>query len=244
MFDVKTGRRVADVGDEVDSVLAADVSPDHQHVVLGGPAKVVKVFSTETGKLIHRIKKHTDWITALAFSPDGRYFASGDRSGGIHVRETDNGAIVFALDEHKVRITDLSWRPDGNVLASGAEDGNLILWSINDGFPLRNIVAHSSTEAPRYSRRTGVLSIDFAADGRIFTTGRDGMARLWSSDGTQLQQFAIDGGLPLSSAFIDKDNAAVVGAFDGSLQIFDPAAKTKTQSLATGMAAGVGGSEE
>lgn len=241
LFDVKTGKRVAEIGDEVDSVLAADVSANHQYVALGGPSKIVKVFSTKTGELIHRIKKHTDWITAVAFSPDGKLFATGDRSGGIHIWETDKGAIVFTLDEHKVRITDLSWRADGAVLASVAEDGNLILWSMKDGFPLRNIVAHASNESPRYSRRTGVLSLDFAHDGRLLTSGRDGMLRVWSADGEQQLEFPINAGLPVSASFLEAAGAAVVGAFDGSLHIFDLASMSPTQMLSTAEARSGGG---
>jgi len=233
LFDVKTGDRVAEIGEEVDSVLAADVSADHQYVALGGPSKVVKVFSTTTGELVHRIRKHTDWVTALAFSPDGKMFATGDRSGGVHIWETEKGAIVFTLDEHKVRITDLSWRADGAVLASGADDGNLILWSMKDGFPLRNIVAHATKESPRYSRRTGVLSLNFANDGRLLTSGRDGTARLWSTEGEQELEFKIDSGLPLSTSLLDGDATAVVGAFDGSLHVFDLAAQSRIQQLNT-----------
>lgn len=238
LFDVKSGQRVAEIGDEFDSVLSADVSADHKYVALGGPSKIVKVFSTETGELIHRIKKHTDWVTAVSFSPDGKFFATGDRSGGVHIWETEKGAIVFTLDEHKVRVTDLSWRADGNIVASVAEDGNLILWSMKDGFPLRNIVAHTSTESPRYSRRTGVLSLDFGSDGRLLTSGRDGTARLWSAEGDMQMEFSIESGLPVSASFLDGVQAAVIGTFDGSLQIFDVAAKSETQSLSTGIRMG------
>jgi WD40 repeat protein len=231
LFDMKTGERVAEIGDEVDSVLAADVSADHQYVALGGPSKIVKVFSTKTGELIHRITKHTDWITAAAFNPDGKLFATGDRSGGVHVWETEKGAIVFTLDEHKVRVTDLSWRADGAVLASAAEDGNLILWSMKDGFPLRNIVAHASSAAPRYSRRTGVLSLDSANDGRLLTSGRDGTIRLWSANGEQDLEFRTDSGLPVTATFLNRSAAAVVGTFDGSLHVFDLPSQSHTQVL-------------
>ncbi len=233
LFDVKTGARIAEIGDEVDSVLAADVSADHQYVAFGGPSKIVKVFSTKTGEPRHRIKKHTDWVTAVSFSPDRRMFATGDRSGGLHIWETEKGAIVFTLDEHKVRITDLSWRADGAVLASGAEDGNLILWSMKDGFPLRNITAHISKESPRYSRRTGLLAVDFSSDGRLLTSGRDGMVRLWSVDGEKQLELSIEGGLPVSASFLDDSAAAVVGTFDGSLHVFDLAVKSRTHLFRT-----------
>jgi hypothetical protein len=234
LFDVKTGKRVAEIGDEVESVLAADISANHDFVALGGPDKLVKVFRTSTGEIIHKIDKHTDWVTAMSFSPDGSLLATGDRSGGVHVWETEKGAIVFTLDEHKVRITDLAWRADSKLLASVAEDGNLILWDMKDGFPSRNIVAHASKESPRYSRRTGVTAVNFAPDGRLMTVGRDGFSRVWSVDGEKLSESRIEGGIPTAAAVLNSGAAAVVGSFDGSLSLWDLTANARTQTLVNG----------
>ena len=57
------------VGQEMDIVLAADVSADGRLIALGGPTKVAKVYSVADGKLAYQITKHTDWITAVEFSP-------------------------------------------------------------------------------------------------------------------------------------------------------------------------------
>lgn len=234
VYDVKTGKRVAEIGDEVESVLAADITAHHDFVALGGPGKLVKIFKTSIGELVHKIDKHTDWVTAMSFSPDGSLLATGDRSGGIHIWETDKGAIVFTLDEHKVRITDLAWRADSKLLASGAEDGNLILWDMKDGFPSRNIVAHASKESPRYSRRTGVTAVDFAPDGRILTVGRDGFGGVWSTGGDQQGEFQIDGGIPTAAAIFSGGTAAVVGSFDGSLSFWDLGSNARTQTIVNG----------
>ena len=72
LFDVATGRRLAEIGDEVDSVVAADLSPDRKLVALGGTGRIVKVYSTADGRLAYSISRHTDWITSLQFSPTGR----------------------------------------------------------------------------------------------------------------------------------------------------------------------------
>lgn len=234
LYDVTTGKRVAEIGDEIESVLAADITASHDLVAIGGPGKLVKVFETASGKLVHKIDKHTDWVTAMSFSPDGLLLATGDRSGGVHVWETEKGAIVFTLDEHKVRITDLAWRADNKLLASGAEDGNLILWDMKDGFPSRNIVAHASKESPRYSRRTGVTAVDFAADGRILTVGRDGFLRVWSGDGTKVSESRVEGGIPTAAAVLNNGATAVIGSFDGSLSLWDLSTNARTQTLVNG----------
>jgi len=41
LFDITTGRRITQVGDEFDAVLATDISPDQSMVALGGPGKVL-----------------------------------------------------------------------------------------------------------------------------------------------------------------------------------------------------------
>ncbi|MGI9455335.1 MAG: c-type cytochrome domain-containing protein, partial [Aeoliella sp.] len=71
LWDVKTGRRIAELGDELDTYLAADISADHSLVALAGPRKRVQVFRTSDGSLAYEITKHTDWVTSLEFSPNG-----------------------------------------------------------------------------------------------------------------------------------------------------------------------------
>lgn len=225
LFDVESGTRVAEIGDEVDSILAADISTDHETVALGGPSKLVKLYATRTGKLVHKIEKHTDWITSMAFSPNGEWLATGDRSGGLHVWETKAGAIVFTLDEHKVRITDLAWRADGKLLASAAEDGNVILWDMKDGWPARNIAAHARPAKTRYRRETGVLSLDFAADGRLLSTGRDGIIRVWTVDGNKTFESTAQS-LPVSGGFLANSQMVVTGHMDGQVLLTDLTTKT------------------
>ncbi|MGB7343397.1 MAG: c-type cytochrome domain-containing protein, partial [Pirellulaceae bacterium] len=83
VWNIRTGERIIEVGDELDEVLAADISSDQTLIALGGPQRVVRIYATETGQLLHEIRKHTDWITTLEFSPDSVLLASGDRNGGL-----------------------------------------------------------------------------------------------------------------------------------------------------------------
>src|SRR5258708_20489202 len=77
LFDVRTGARLAVIGDEPTIVLGADISADGKLVAIGGPSRVVKVFSVASGKQVYEIKKHTDWITAMEVSPDNATIATG-----------------------------------------------------------------------------------------------------------------------------------------------------------------------
>jgi mono/diheme cytochrome c family protein len=220
LYDVATGQRLATFGDETDTVLAADFSPDGQWVALGGPAKVVKVFRTSDGSLAYKIAKHTDWITALEFSPDGMRLATADRTGGIHVWEAASGAIVLSLSEHKESVTAVTWRPDGKVLASGSEDGSVILWGLEDGFPVATMrgIHTPKPKGKQYGKVPGgVLSVAWTAEGGLLTAGRDRMARAWSGEGNRLAETERLATLPARVVGVSGTKKAVIGDARGEL---------------------------
>ena len=108
LFDIASGRRITKVGDELDIVLAADISPDKSRIALAGPQKIVRIYDSVTGEKVTELKKHTDWIYALRYSPDGVLLASADRSSGLIVWEADSGRLYADLVGHKgaVRAVD------------------------------------------------------------------------------------------------------------------------------------------
>ncbi|QEL13419.1 WD40 domain-containing protein [Limnoglobus roseus] len=222
IWGVTTGKRVTEIGDEADVVLAADVSPNHKLVALGGPGKLVKIFDTATGEMKHKIKKHTDWVTALEFSPDGTMLASGDRNGGAFVWEAETGGIVFTLGDHKDAVTDLNWRADSVMLASASEDGKVILWAAEDGFPARSITAQADSKATGAARNkpVGVLSVNYARNGNFLTCGRDNTARVWNPSGNQLAKFDGFPDVPTKVAFSHDGAKAFVGDFTGTVRVW------------------------
>jgi WD40 repeat protein len=133
LYDVTSGRRLAELGNEADTVIAADLSADELTVAIGGSTRVVKIFSTHDGELLHSLTKHTDWITAIAFSPDGKWLATGDRSGNIHLWDAASGGVVLPLSEHKAAVSALTWRSDSQLLASCGEDGLVVWWDVAKG---------------------------------------------------------------------------------------------------------------
>jgi hypothetical protein len=179
VFDVATGERQIEVGNEYDTVLGADISPDHTLVALGGPKRMVRVYSTATGELLYEKKKHTDWVTTAAFSPDGVLLATGDRANGLVLWEAQTGNEYLVLTGHTGSITNVAWRPDSNSLASASLDGTVRLWELNDGREIKRWNAHGG----------GVTAIEYVRDGRMVTTGKDRVAKLWQGDGAEIKAF-------------------------------------------------------
>lgn len=223
LFDVTSGKRLAEVGDELDAVLAADLSPDQRRVALGGSGRVVKVFSTIDGTLKYKLTKHTDWITNVAFSPDGTKLATADRAGGIHLWDAKSGGILLNLAEHRAAVRALDWRGDSRILVSAGEDGRIIWWDVVDGFPAINKPnAHPpSRPAGTYgSIPNGVLAARFDATGNVVTSGRDGVVRVWDTSGNEQKRFRLETGIPVSNVIINKEAAVVSGDSSGKIQFW------------------------
>lgn len=222
VFDVATGERQIEVGDEYDSVLGADISPDQTQIALGGPKKILRVYSTATGELLYEMKKHTDWVTAVEYSPDGVLLASGDRANGLFVWESFTGREFYSMVGHQAAINDVSWRPDSNVLASASEDGTIRLWEMTNGTQVKSWNAHG-----------GVAAVDYVRDGRIVSTGRDRIVRLWNGDGGQLREFGGMTDLGLEVAFDAETERVLGGDWSGLVRVWNAADGAELGQIST-----------
>ncbi len=211
IWDLAKGERVITVGDQYDSVLAADLSADQQWIALGGPDRVLKIYRTKDGALEHRIKKHTEWVTAVEFSPDSKYLATGDRNGGLVLWEAATGQEMFNLPGHKGAITAITWRGDSELFASASEDGTVKLWKAGDGSALRSLNANPG----------GALSARFTHDGRLVTCGRDNKVQVWDTTGKNLVTLSFVGELPNRVTFSDDGRKVIGSDWRGHVFVWD-----------------------
>jgi hypothetical protein len=210
LWDVVTGKKMMTLGDDYDTVLAADIRPDQAQVALGGPSRLVKLWSTKTGQLQHKIKKHTDWVTAVAFSPNGQMLATADRNGGISIWDPESAQELFTLGDHKLSVTALSWRGDSKLLASSSEDGTVKLWEMQEGRQMKNWTAHGG----------GVLCVNFAHDGQLVTCGRDFAITVWNANGGKERNLEFGGELPIRVVFSCDDQRVFATDFAGRVTVW------------------------
>ena len=177
VWDVRTGKRVTEIGKEFDQVMSADITPDHRKVVIATNAKKVKCFDVATGEQLYLISKHTEWVTGADFSPDGILLATSDRNGNVFVWEADNGGEFYSLGQHKGSVTDLAWRADSNILASCSADGVITTWEMKTGKQVASWGAHGGN----------VQSVAFLPDGRLVSGGADGTTAMWTIEGKRLE---------------------------------------------------------
>jgi WD40 repeat protein len=213
LYDVRSGKRLFEVGDELDVVLAADISPDHSRIALGGPEKIIRVFSA-SGSQLYEIRKHTDWIYALEFSPDGVLLATADRGGGLLVWEAETGREFHNLEGHKAAVTAVSFRSDSNLLASGSEDGTIRFWAMDNGQPVKTWNAHGEG---------GVTWLEFTHDSRIVSCGRDRLVKLWKPDGAPIRALDPMKELATRAVFTHNAGRVVAGDWSGEVRVWNAA---------------------
>lgn len=210
-WDVATGGRVLEIGEEPDTVLAAHISPDHRLAALAGPDRIVRVYATDTREQLFQIDDHTDWVTALTFSPDGVLLATADRTGAVNVWEALTGRLFHALPPHKDRVTALAWRHDSLVLASAAEDAAIRLCEMENG-----------TQVRTWNAPGGVLDMRWGADGRLVTAGRDRHSRIWDQAGAQHGALGPLGDIATAVGVTHDAKTLIVGDLAGSVTVFAP----------------------
>ena len=173
LFETKRWTRTQTLGDELDSVLAADLSPDGAMVVLGGPSRVVKVFTNPGGRAIHSFHKSTDWVTAAAVSPDGLLIAAGDRFGGLSLWEARSGQEFLTLRGHVKAVNAMVWAASADQLVTCGDDGSIRIWDL-----------HTSKAVSVWNAHDGaVLGLDVDREGRIASAGGDRRLKIWDANG-------------------------------------------------------------
>jgi hypothetical protein len=173
LFDAASWRRLATLGDELDAILAADLSPDGTRVVLGGPSRLVKILRPPRGDVLHTFRKPTEWVTAASFSPDGLLAAAGDRFGGLFLWEARSGKPFLTLRGHTRAVTAIAWLAGKDAMVTAGEDGRIECSDLHTGKSVVGWDAHAE----------GVLSIDVGPSGRIASAGRDRHVKVWTPDG-------------------------------------------------------------
>jgi Planctomycete cytochrome C/WD domain, G-beta repeat len=210
LFDAASWRRLATLGDELDSVLAADLSPDGTHVVLGGPSRLVKILERPRGDVLHTFRKPTEWVTAAAFSPDGLLAAAGDRFGGLFLWEARSGKPFLTLRGHTRAVTAIAWLAAKDAMVTAGEDGRIECSDLHTGQSIVGWDAHAG----------GVLSIDVGPSGRIASAGRDRQVKVWAPDGRLVADRGPTSEIATRVAWMVDGRGLVSGDLAGELRVW------------------------
>jgi WD40 repeat protein len=127
---------------------------------------VTRLLELGTGR-IRPIARLGDLGFTLAFSDDDRWYGVGGRNGVALVVDVSTG-------EERARVSCHGWvwnvqfSRDSARFATACSDGSVRVAAIAGG-PVHELAGHTGS----------VIGLDFGADGRLATSGVDGVVRLW-----------------------------------------------------------------
>jgi len=209
LWNVRTGERVGTYGEYYDTVLAADISPDHKMIAAGGMDKKVRVYSAETGLELYKLEEHTQFIYSVRFTPDGEVLASADRDGGLHLWQAANGRHVEKLAGHTGAINAMEYTLDSKYLLTAGTDGTVQVWDTWAYNRVRSFPAHGAA----------VLNVDVSRDNMVLTTGADNTTKIFNLEGAEQKKFE---GLPdwgYQARFGKEDTLILTGLWTGEIQL-------------------------
>lgn len=211
VFRTEDWARAATLGDELDAVLAADLSSDGTRVVVGGPGRSVKILDSPGGQVLHTFRKSTDWIMAAGFSPDGLLTAAGDRFGGLFLWETRSGREFLGLRGHPKAVTALAFSGGGDRLITAGEDGSIRTWDLHAGKAAAHWEAHPG----------GVLSVALDPSGRIASVGRDRRLKVWAPGGEAEADLGPAPDQMSRVAWAADARSLITGGLDGEVRVWN-----------------------
>jgi WD40 repeat protein len=208
-------------------VNCAAYSPDGRTVVTGCMDATVRLWDTATGKLIRSLPGRpgpgfAGGIQCVKFSADGQILASSDpavsfwdAATGTKIGElqTPGGLQVYAMD----------FSPDGETLAT-ASFGAVHLWDVETRTETRDWIDTALFDSISYSPNGRVLYVSSAdtVELRDAETG----ARIASLSGHAAQ---------VGSVALSADGLTLaVGYWDGTVRLWDTAARSQTRDLQGG----------
>ncbi len=223
LWNVRTGERIGAYAQAYDTVLAADISPDHSLLAVGGPNKKVRVYAVDGGQELYKLDPHTDWIYSVKFTPDGEVLATADRAGGLYLWQAANGRAVEQLRGHEGAINAMAYTEDSVYLATAGDDGTVRIWDTWKYKQVRSFKAHNEP----------VLTLDISPDNLIATSGTDQTAKIFNLEGKEQKTLAGMDDWGYQTCFGRGGTVVLAGTWSGNILQWNTESGELVQTLST-----------
>lgn len=130
LFELPSGRRVAELQGHRDGVTQASFSPDGSYVATGSEDNSVRIWDAHTGLPVGAEMRHEGKIVRLAFSPDGRMVATAAQGNTTRVWDTRTGDPITPPLPHTRQVRAIHFDIQNHHLLSSSEDGATKVWDL------------------------------------------------------------------------------------------------------------------
>jgi WD40 repeat protein len=173
LWDVRTGREIANLGGHSAMVSEVAFTPDGQMLASASFDRDVRLWDPNTHKLITTLKGAGDRLRCLAVSPDSRLLAAaGSEKQHVHIWDLSTGRkyLTLAGEDGMNRV---AFAPDGKAIVAANFSGLLIFWDLATGKHIATLKDARDS-----------IGMAYAPNGLNVATGNgDGIVKLWDPAG-------------------------------------------------------------
>ncbi len=184
IWDIETGRRVAELRGHADGVTDTVFSSDGALLVTASDDGDARLWNTDSGERIKVMKGLTKHMRSIALSPDGSLvvtagFKGYERKGVtavgkdevIQVWDLETSSCVAELHGHDKRVWNVSFSPNGGrIVSAGRYDNTTRLWDSRT-FECVAVIPHDHA----------VNDARLSSDGlQLLVASSDKTAKVWS----------------------------------------------------------------
>lgn len=201
VFDVATGRRIAELAGHTNEVFALDWSPDGRWLASGGGDGTVRVWEVDEARLVTALGGHGARVVSLAFAPDGESLVVAGSDGGVRRWRLVPADAVPALPVQPRSVNAVAWSPDGRSAAVGVDDGTVVIWDV-----ARSTVRHRVVVDD-----VGITALGYTPEGRIWALAPVSELVVVDPDrGVVLRRAPDTGRWPARGAALSPDGSTLV----------------------------------
>lgn len=235
LWDANTGRELASVSSNRDSVMTDDMiekfafSPDGAKLALVN-RHTIKLRDTETGVERATFDGHGSTIQAIGFSPDSRLLVSASSDSTLKLWNTSEWTSDEIEERHSKVVSALAFSPDGSRLASASGDKTVKVWDTRSATALLTLTGH----------QIAINGCAFSPDGaKVLSWGGEysnGEIRLWDSATGELLADLTGHKDKVSQCVFSIDGKQIVsaGLGDYTLRYWDARSGAELRRLQTG----------
>jgi WD40 repeat protein len=135
VWDVETGKQLADLGEHTDLVHAVAFAPDGRHLATASNNNTLRLWDLSKNPPQSQAPIRAPSATAVTFTPDGKAVVVGDKLGQMRCWDAATGRALGTYPGHDSGIHTLVFLREGKVLLSCGVDG-VRIWDWNAGKPV------------------------------------------------------------------------------------------------------------
>lgn len=215
LWDVASGKLIANLIGHTSYVNSASFSPDGKKIVTSSDDKTAIIWNAETGKIILKLYAHDYEVQEAVFSPDGkkiRTFSHYDRT--VKIWDANNGKLIEDLKEFTKESRNFSFSPNWKKIVIKSEDNSTKIWDLES----KKIIAVIKPKT------NSISSTSFSLDGtKILTKSyNDSIHTIWNANtGIHISDFNGIGYKNISGHLSNDGKKFAILANDGTTQILN-----------------------